>query len=278
MRNTYLKVPLLIWLQACLLGMTAIFTGCSNDEPVDNSSTQGTIQDMQTILANCLSQSELNEEMRKAFPDGDFTEKAPVIDESYISYDNNAYCFLPKNSTANDANDIFTGGIVDYSDSMWSIKSDDMPWTVWYFHTPDYAWPIAAEGGVVDLEKGDHQTHLHQVLCDHNGIVNSISLASSKDIAINHISDSDKGSLQYHRIQFGPNTTDTPKIWVIIIRNIDIADPMIINIMRFVQMPADSNYKFKYQDLYLYNSFLYYGGWIDSVPNFPYPDDTYPSL
>ncbi|MDE7343309.1 MAG: hypothetical protein K2N19_04755, partial [Muribaculaceae bacterium] len=129
MRNTYLKVPLLIWLQACLLGMTAIFTGCSNDEPVDNSSTQGTIQDMQTILANCLSQSELNEEMRKAFPDGDFTEKAPVIDESYISYDNNAYCFLPKNSTANDANDIFTGGIVDYSDSMWSIKSDDMPWT-----------------------------------------------------------------------------------------------------------------------------------------------------
>lgn len=48
--------------------------------------------------------------------------------------------------------------------------------------------------------------------------------------------------------------------------------------MRFVQMPADPNYKFDFQYLYLYNTWFYYSAWIDPLMNYPYPDNTYPPL
>ncbi len=226
-----------------------------------------------------MSQAELNEEMHKAYPDGDFTERGPAMDENYLhGYTYDAYCFLPKDATAKDAAKIYFRADFDDSHAVWSIKTDDMPWSVWFYMTPQYAWPIAAEGATVYFEKGDKKTYLHQVLCDHNGIVNSISLASSRDIAISHLPDEEGGALTHHRIQFGPNTTDTPKIWVILIRNTDIGNPAMLCYMRFVQMPADPNYKFDFQYLYLYNTWFYYSAWIDPLMNYPYPDNTYPPL
>ena len=167
MRNPYLKVPLLIWLQACLLGMTAIFTGCSEEnELIEAAGTASINENSQLTKALDIADqffSEFSNSTRSTKRTVKSVEKisnrltrnANLGDSIYlVNYDNNqGFALLDIRSGAEEIYAISPEGALSINDTIGNpVLKDFFDGVMAYGVTPPSRLPVINDSITFSLD------------------------------------------------------------------------------------------------------------------------------